>query len=78
MLIGLSIVLYIVGLNLNATFWPGLDPTGESKGILRAGGAVIEFGQLRCSVGDRPRERASSSAIAACAVHERQRTTTER
>jgi hypothetical protein len=41
-LIGLSIVLYIVGLNLNATFWPGLDPTGESKGILRAGGAVIE------------------------------------
>jgi hypothetical protein len=41
-LIGLSIVLYIVGLNLNATFWPSLDPTGESKGILRAGGAVIE------------------------------------
>jgi hypothetical protein len=41
-LIGLSIILYIVGLNLNATFWPGLDPTGEGKGILRAGGAVIE------------------------------------
>jgi hypothetical protein len=41
-LIGLSVALYIVGLNLNATFWPGLDPIGNSKGILRAGGAIIE------------------------------------
>jgi hypothetical protein len=41
-LIGLSVWLYIVGLNLNASFWPSLDPTGESRTVLKAGGVIIE------------------------------------
>jgi hypothetical protein len=41
-LIGLSAAIYIMGLILNASFWPGLDPTGDSKTVLRAGGVIIE------------------------------------
>jgi hypothetical protein len=41
-LIVLSVWLYISGLNLNAAFWPSLDPTGESKTVLRRGGIIIE------------------------------------